>query len=113
MTDQNGSGTRVVKVPFYWLVVGVVTCLVSPVLAVLISVYVNNRTIEATERQRTAAVAEAERQQAAQRAESQRVVCALSTTQLNAFEDAASDVGKASYRGWLDLYRLSKCQPLR
>ncbi len=102
MTDQTGRATRVVRVPTWWLVVGVVTCLVSPILAVVVSVHVNNETIREGERQRTA-----------QQAETRKVVCSLATTQLDAFSDAESDVGKASYRGWLDLYRLSKCQPER
>lgn len=100
--DGRGFGTRVVRVPVYWLVVGVVTCLLSPVLAIIVSVHINNKTI-----------AENERQRAQARAASTQVICRLAANQLDAFSNAESDTGKASYRAWLDLYRLSKCTPVR
>ena len=39
--------------------------------------------------------------------------CALFTSQLNAFDDATSPAGKESYDGWLGVYRLAKCEPIR
>ncbi len=109
----TGKQTRAVVLPLYWLVVGAVTCLLSPVAAVAVSVNVNNRTMAAAERQRTAAQQEADRQAEAIRREQRKVTCSLAASQLDAFAEAQSPPGKASYQAWLDLYRLAECQPIR
>ncbi len=89
------------RLPTRWLVVAVLTCLLSPVVSVLISVEVNSRT-----------AAEAERQRAAQSQEVRRVVCSVATSQMDAFAEAQSPTGQASYQAWLDLHKISNCPPM-
>jgi hypothetical protein len=41
------------------------------------------------------------------------VLCALFSSQLNAFADATTSTGKESYKAWLEVYRLTQCEPTR
>jgi hypothetical protein len=93
---------REVRIPIYWLVVGLMVMVVSPILSIWISVKINQRTIE----QNNAARAESSRQ-------FQSVYCRLVGSQVDVYSEAESDVGKAAYQTWLDEYRRTGCKPPR
>jgi hypothetical protein len=39
--------------------------------------------------------------------------CTLFGSQIDAFAEAKSPAGRASYEAWLAVYRLARCQPVR
>lgn len=93
---------RDIHIPFYWLIVGIATCLVSPILAIIVSVHVNNETIRKNEEARAAASAEAGVR-----------LCGLLGAQADVYRDAVTDVGRAAYRVWSDEYAVRNCLPRR
>lgn len=92
--------TKVVQVPVYWLIVGIMVMLVSPVLSIVASAAINNRTIQTNERARAEA-----------RAESLIRYCRLLGSQVDVYSDAETPVGRDAYRTWLEEYNASGCQP--
>lgn len=91
---------RVVQIPAYWLIVGLATVIVSPILSTFVSVQVNKRTIaESEEIKRTAQV------------EGRQRACRLIGAQIEVFREAKSVVGEKALEAWLVEYRLSGCQP--
>lgn len=102
MTGQQ----RVVRVPIYWLIVGIVTTLVSPVLSVVASARINANTV-----QRTIAANEASRQEA--RAEALVRYCRLLGSQVDVYAEATTDVGKEARQVWLAEYQRNGCVPPR
>lgn len=91
-----------VQIPFYWLLVGLIMCLISPTLAVVLSVKINNHTI-----------AESERTKAATRDEVRERTCRLIASQINVYDEAVTPVGKDARRVWLQEYQIQGCQPPR
>ena len=45
--------------------------------------------------------------------QTRQLSCRLFGSQLDAFAEAESPAGKASYEAWLDLYRVAHCTPPR
>jgi hypothetical protein len=93
---------REIHVPVYWLIVGLAVMVLSPVLSILVSVKINQRTIEQNE----AAKAQA-------RVESVARYCRLLSSQIDVYADAQTPVGKDAYRTWLTEYQTQGCEPPR
>lgn len=89
-----------VRVPVYWLLVGIAVMVVSPILSILISVKINERTLAENE-----AIKRAAQVEGLQRA------CRLIGAQVEVFDQAESPVGEKAYKAWVQEYRLSQCQP--
>lgn len=97
---------RVVQIRVYWLVVGIATTLVSPVLAVLASVQI----AEANARQ---IIAQQQQQAAEQRAAARVAYCDLVRTYVELYEETppSTPAGKNAQQTWLGEYRRQGCQP--
>lgn len=93
---------RRVHVPLYWLIVGFATSLLSPVLAVVVSVHVNNNTIQQQEKARD----EAKREALVR-------YCLLLGSQVDVYAESTSDVGRNARAVWLREYNRNGCQPPR
>lgn len=91
---------RVVQLPIYWVVVGFAFAFISPILSIMVSARVNERTV-----QEAAAAKETARTVAIQR------YCRLFGAQADVYGDATTDVGRAARDVWLSEYRLSGCVP--
>lgn len=101
---MNGEGRSLlggeIRVPVYWLLVGIAAMVVSPILSIVISVQINQRTLaENEEIKRAAQVEGLER------------ACRLIGAQVEVFDEAESPVGEKAYKAWVEEYRLSQCQP--
>lgn len=90
----------------YHLGLAMVTVGLVAVVTVVISVALANQNARDL-------VARYERDKAATAEANRAIYCALFGSQLKAFEDAQSDVGRESYRAWLNLYRLARCEPVK
>jgi hypothetical protein len=93
---------REVRIPIYWLIVGMAVMVISPLLSIYISVKINQRTIEQNNQARAAASAQF-----------QVVYCRLVGSQVDVYSEAQTEVGKAAYATWLAEYRRSGCEPAR
>jgi hypothetical protein len=93
---------REVRVPIYWLVVGLAVMVVSPILSIWVSVKINQHTIAQNDAARVA-----------QAQQFQVVYCRLLGSQVDVYSEAETDVGRAAYQTWLDEYKRSKCLPIR
>jgi hypothetical protein len=103
--DPGDSVTKLrreIRIPVYWVMVGLVVMVVSPILSIVVSVKINQRTIQVNERARAEA-----------RAESSVRYCRLVGSQVDVYADAVTPVGKTAYRTWLTEYKLARCQPVR
>lgn len=99
---------RVVRVPLYWIVVGVLCMVVSPLLSILASVQIAESNAERI-------VAEQRRTEAAARVESRRLTCAFFALNLDVYDETppSTPVGRNLRQTYLEFYRLSECQPPR
>lgn len=99
---------REVNVPIYWLVVGLVVMMVSPILSVIAAVKISANQADHTREEQAQA-------SAATQAESRRVVCGWLSAYLDTFDETppTSPSGKNLQVKFIDLYRLSQCQPSR
>ena len=99
---------RVVRVPVYWLVVGVCAMFGSPVLSVLAAV----RIADANAHRQAVAVAAAKTEASA---EAKRVTCAFFSSSLDVYKEnpPSTDAGKAQQANYAELYRITGCQPPR
>ncbi len=102
MTDKPLR--REVRLPIYWVLVGVAVMVVSPLLSIYASAQINQRTIERTQAEQAKAQAQA-------RVEGLAVYCRLVGTQVDVYSEAISDAGKRAYVTWLTEYRRSGCTP--
>jgi hypothetical protein len=93
---------REIQVPIYWLVVGLMVMVCSPILSIIVSVKINQRTFNAAQ----------EAQQAA-KAEATLRYCRLLGSQVDVYSEATTAVGKDAYNTWLTEYRLQGCEPRR
>lgn len=93
---------REVHIPIYWLVVGLMVMVVSPIVSIVVSVQKAQNTFD-----------EAQRAQARARVEAVAVYCRLIGVQVDVYSEATTPVGKRAYVTWLDEYRRSGCQPGR
>jgi len=95
---------REIRMPFYWMMVGLATVLVTPMLVVAVSVKIADNNLAAVERQRAAA------------AEQSRVlVCSLLGALLDVFDETPppTEAGRKVQATYLEFYVLAKCQPPR
>lgn len=95
---------REIRLPIYWLVVGLMVMIVSPLLSIYASVQINQRSAEQAAKTQAAAEAKA-------RVEGLAVYCRLIGTQVDVYSEATSAVGKRAYDTWLAEYRRSGCRP--
>lgn len=104
MTEQ--APRKTIAVPVYWLAIIMLSVAAMVVASTVISTALadrNARELVARYEADKAASAEANRQ----------FYCALFGSQLDAFAGATTPTGKKSYEGWLGVYRIARCQPLR
>lgn len=104
----SGRVRREVRIPAYWLAVGILIAVASPILSVLAS-----RTIAVENAQRLIS-----KQEQAQRAQSQTFVnatCDLFRRQLEAYDQTppTTAAGRNIRDAWLTEYRLYHCVPAR
>jgi hypothetical protein len=110
---------RVVKVPVYWVIVGVMVMFASPVAALVGSVKINNANTarQLASQQKAQVEAEAARVQAeaAAKAEALRITCAFFGSSLDVYIETPpqTPAGKAQQANYLELYTLAGCQPPR
>lgn len=99
---------RVVRVPLYALLIGVLITVASPLLSILASVQIAERNAERI-------IAEQRRTEAAARAESRRLTCTFFALNLDVYDETppSTPVGRNLRQTYLDFYRLSECQPPR
>jgi hypothetical protein len=103
------TGTqRVVRIPIYWVIVGVAVMFLSPLLSFLMSV----RVAEANAAETRAQQAKSE---AATAAAGRAVVCAWFAAWLDVYDETppVSDTGRAVRAKTLELYQITGCQPPR
>ena len=95
-------------IPVYWLIVGMATMILSPLLSIFASVTIAERNAEHTRQQQAQA-------QAAAQVEARKVVCAWIATNLDVFDETppTSQAGKNLRTRYLELYQISQCQPPR
>jgi hypothetical protein len=97
---------RVITVPVYWVAVIMFSVAAMVVVSAVISTALADRNARAL-------VARYEADKRATAEGNRAFYCALFGSQLEAFSDASSPAGKKSYDGWLGVYRLAKCEPIR
>jgi hypothetical protein len=99
---------RVVRVPLYALLIGVLITVASPLLSMLASVQIAERNAERI-------VAEQRRTEAAARAEARRVACVFFALNLDVYDQTppSTPTGRNLRQTYLEFYRLSECQPAR
>lgn len=108
MTGPVRRVRRVRGVPLWSLVVGVVVVFASPLISIYASVRIaeNNAARVAAEQRRTEAEATAE---------AHRIVCQFFALNLDVYDETppASPLGRNLRQTYVDLYRISGCQPPR
>src|SRR5262245_49465657 len=99
---------RVIRVPVYWLVVGLVTMLVTPWLSVFAAV-------KRADANRHRAEQQAVRAQLEAREEARLRTCGLFQALLDAYveEPPETATGRRVQATYLDFYNLNSCQPPR
>lgn len=99
---------REIRIPAYWLAVGVALTVASPPMAVLASVSIAKHNASRLIEQQQKAQAEQVRVAV-------EITCDLFRRQLEAFDETppTTDTGKNIRDAWLTEYRLYKCQPAR
>lgn len=104
MTKQQ----RVIRVPVYWLIVGVAVMFLSPLLSFLMSVRVAEANAAHTREQQAEA-------QAASQATNRVVVCAWFAAWLDVYDETppTTETGRTVRAKTLELYALTGCQPPR
>ena len=102
------TSRRYVSIPVYWLLVGILIAVVSPVAAFFASIQIAERNTEQI-------VAEQEKQRAVAAEEARKVACGFFGSSLDVYIEAppATAAGRAQQANYLELYRLSGCQPPR
>jgi hypothetical protein len=97
-----------VRVPIYWLMVGIAVVFLSPIASIWASVRIaqnNTRRI----------IAEQQRTQLAAKEEARRVACSFFSASLDAYLETppTTATGRNLRETYLEFYRLSGCQPPR
>lgn len=93
---------RLVHIPAWWVIVGVMTTVLTPILTIYASVQINQRTIEQNEQAKVQA-----------RHEATARYCRLIGSQLDVYSEARTEVGKKAHQVWLSEYQLQGCTPPR
>ena len=95
-----------VTIPLYWVGAALVTMAVIGVMSIVISVGLARSNAEKQ-------LARYEADKVATARANQGLYCTLFGSQMDAFAEATTPTGKASYEAWLAVYKLAQCQPLR
>lgn len=105
---MNAWSRREIRIPAYWLAVGILIAVVSPIMSVLAS-----RTIAVENANRL--IQRQQQEQARQVAVVMTTTCSLFRSQLDAYTETppTSATGKNIRDAWLTEYRLYQCQPPR
>jgi hypothetical protein len=95
-------------IPVYWLVVGMATMVLSPLLSIFASVTIAENNAEHTRQQQEQAQAQAQ-------VESRKVVCGWIAAYLDTFDETppTSAAGRNLRARFVELYQISQCQPPR
>lgn len=99
---------RDVKIPMYWLIVGLAVVIVSPVLSVFASVTIAKRNSEhVIQVQRKA--------EEAAKTEARRLICVFFAANLDSYRETppSTNSGRSIQGTYIDLYNLYGCQPPR
>lgn len=86
------------------MLVGVASCVVTPVLSVWASIQIADNNRERAERQAEQVAVEV-------RVETTERYCRLFGSQVDVYKDATTPVGRDAYRTWLAEYNRMQCQP--
>ncbi len=99
---------RDLRVPVYWLIVGIASMVLSPMLSIFASVTIAEHNAALTQERQTKAQVQAQ-------VESRKVVCSWIATNLDVFDETppASAAGRSLRDRYLELYRISGCLPER
>jgi heme exporter protein D len=99
---------REIRIPAYWLAVGILIAVVSPIMSVLAS-----RTIAVENASRL--IRQQQQEQARQVAVIMATTCSLFRSQLDAYDETppTTETGRNIRDAWLTEYRLYRCQPPR
>ena len=93
---------RLVHIPVWWVIVGVMTCVLTPILTITTSAAIAKNTIKQNEEARREAASE------------MRIrYCQLIGSQIDVYSEAETPVGRNAYRTWLTEYQTQGCQPPR
>lgn len=97
-----------IQIPVTWLVPGIMIVVLSPLLAILASVKIADGQRKAAQRAQAAA-------ELRQQEQSRIVVCGLFSAILDTYIETPPNTaaGRNVQQTWLDLYKLSNCQPPR
>ena len=110
---------REIRIPIYWLVVGLAVMLGSPAASIYASVQISKGQAERLQDHYVAAQAasdaKAAEAQAQVRKQSTKVLCTLFATILDGYEEEppSTPAGKKQRDSWLQVYRISQCTPKR
>lgn len=104
---------REIRVPVYWLLVGLAMLVVSPMLSIIVSVKINQRTIEQNEAAKQDAAQRVETAKREATAEALVRYCRLIGSQIDVYAEATTPVGKEAHRTWLIEYQTAGCVPPR
>jgi len=99
---------REIRIPIYWLLVGVAVVFISPIASVWASVTIARNNSERIVREQQQAQVEAQ-------AEGRRVACSFFGASLDAYKETppTTATGRNIQENYLEFYRLSGCQPPR
>lgn len=108
MAVNNGRTTKIVRVPFYWLIVGIMVAVVSPLTSIFASVQI----AEGNARQ---VIAAQQQSQVAAREESRLRTCGTFAALLDVYVETPpqTPAGKGAQAAYLVQYRALGCQPPR
>lgn len=99
---------REVRLPVYWLIVGLAVAVASPVASVFAAVEISET--KAANQDRRAAAVQAETQ-----AQTRVVVCRWFAAALDLYVESppATEIQRNAQVAYLELYKLTQCQPAR
>jgi hypothetical protein len=99
---------REVRLPIYWLAVGMAVMVISPLLSIFAAVKITDNRADQARREAAA------NQEAAQIA-ARKVVCGWIDAFLNTYDETppTTEAGRNLQARFIDLYAISQCQPPR
>lgn len=99
---------REIRIPIYWLMVGIAVVFVSPIASVWASVQIAERNAERSFK-------EQQRAQAAAQVQSRAVACSFFGASLDVYDETppVSATGRNLRAKYVELYTLTGCQPPR
>lgn len=113
VTQEGTRLRREIRVPVYWLIVGLAVMIVSPILSIVTSVQINERTIIRNEQERQRTEQQVESARARIQTETIARYCRLFGSQVDVYRDAVTPVGEKAYQAWLAEYKNLGCTPTK